>query len=216
MPVPPVIDHPAVRKAADHHAAMIHQRDEARAELRKAERAKPAAVDADRDAYAKALAQGHKDPGERETAKADEAIHQAKRRAEALGGAVADAEKAVSAKVANNRKAITANLENRLTDADRAYSTAVDRWEAAAHARAQVLSAIRFLEQGDLSRPAPTVGTRLPALRVRQRGSGDPAAGYADIARAMREVVSPPEESVLPQVRVGGSNAAFLGVPDSE
>lgn len=213
MHIPHAIDHPAITEAAERHARLVRERDATRAELRQAERSRPQAVDADRNAYARALEAGKKDPGEKHTEQADEAIRQATRKAEALNRAVADAEAAVGKALSDHSAEVNAQLANRLTDADRAFLEAVDRMEKTAHEVTAARSALHFVAQGgDLSRPTPTVGGFVPGLRVRQKGTGDPAAGFADVCRAMREVIDPPEDPQRQPVAVAGSMGAFLGV----
>lgn len=213
MHIPPGIDHPAITKAAEHHARLVRERDAARAEARQAERSRPQAVENDQEAYARALEAGKKDPGEKHTEAADEAIRQGKRKAEALNRAVADAEAAVHKALADNSEELNAQLANRLTNADRSFIEAVDRMEKAAYEVTAVRSALHFVAHGgDLSRPSPMVGGFVPGLRVRQKGAGEPAAGFADVCRAMREVIDPPEDNRSQPAKVAGSNAAFFGV----
>lgn len=215
MRLPVMIEHPAITKAAEHHAAMVRQRDEAKAQLGNAKRSRPTAVAADQDAYAKAIASGKADPGEKRTVAADEAIRQAERKVAALDKAAATAEAAIEQTVSEHREAISGTLANRLTTVDRAYAEAVEAWEAAAQTRGSVLAALEWMSRGDMGRPASKVGGWIPGLRVRQRGSGDQPAMVADVARAMREVTAPPEETGGGP-GVGGSMAAFLGVEQGE
>ena len=213
MNVPAGIEHPAITRAAEHHAHMIEQRDAAKAELRTAERARPAAVNADADAYAKALAAGRKDPGEVHTTKADEAIHQAKRRVAALEKATATAASAVESAVTENREAITATLTDRLASEDGRYAEAVDAWEEVAQSRGEVLAALEWMARGDTTRGAPRMGGWVPGLRIRHAGSGEVPAGFPDVARALREVADPPA-APDPQP-VAGPMGTFLGVEPS-
>lgn len=165
---------------------------------------------ADEAAYAKALAAGKADPGEKATTKADEEIRQAERLVAALTRAATQAEGQVEQAVKGAREEIVASLTARLTDADRAYDTAVDAWEAAAQDRTAVLSALLWVEEGDPSRRTRRVGGWLPGLRARQRNTGQDAASFGEVAQAMREVTTP-VEAPSDGPGVAGSAAAFFG-----
>lgn len=214
MNIPEGITHPAVAEAAAHHATMLAERNAASAALKAAERNRPRAVEQDSAAYADALAKGAKDPGEKATAKADEAIHQAKRRSAALDRATVTASTAVVEAVRQHRDAIAAELQERLTTADRAWTEAIDQLEAAGAERGRSLSALDWIERGDYDRAAPRVGGWVPALMARRMGTSDSPAMFPEVMQALREVTDPPESTAVTP-SVGGSLARMLGVGDS-
>jgi len=78
------IEHPAIRAAAEQYERDRDAAHEARRELTDREQRRPAADEADREAYADALQARRKDPGTRHGDAADAAIADAKRRADAL------------------------------------------------------------------------------------------------------------------------------------
>jgi hypothetical protein len=86
QPIPPseVIEHDAIRAAAERFESASAKAHEARVTLTDMEQRRPAADEADRQAYAEAIEKGEKDPGRRHGERADRAIEQARRTAEAL------------------------------------------------------------------------------------------------------------------------------------
>lgn len=86
QPTPPseCIEHPAIRAAAEQYERDRDAAHEAHRELTDLEQRRPAADEADREAYADALQARRKDPGTRHGDAADRAIADAQRRADAL------------------------------------------------------------------------------------------------------------------------------------
>ena len=123
-----IAQHRAIKPATDAYHALVTEQTEAQAELGAAKRRLPHAREADKRAYASALAADakSKDPGEQETDKAQRAIRQAERRVAALNVAVADAEAAVHAAITAPHGDLMATLGERITNSQHALTDSLD------------------------------------------------------------------------------------------
>jgi len=105
LPTPPseCIEHPAIRAAAEQYERDRDAAAEADRVLTDLEQRRPAADEADREAYADALQARRKDPGTRHADAADRAIADARRHADALATIAARSRDAFAQAVASGQ-----------------------------------------------------------------------------------------------------------------
>jgi chromosome segregation ATPase len=123
-----IAQHRAIQPATDAYNALVTEQSQAQAEVGAAKRALPLAREADKRAYATALAADakSKDPGEKETNTAQRAIDQAERRVAALNVAVADAEAVLHAAITAHHGDLMATLGERITNSQHALNDSLD------------------------------------------------------------------------------------------
>jgi len=168
------------RLQAEHHKAA--------ATLDELLAARPAAIERDRESYAKAIRDGKDDPGEAALGKLSTKITAAHRRAEAI----AVATRAVAADIA---ALVDRRRSELLRDADRAvaedYGTlrdAVAAWEAA-RARLYARKALRSWVQG-FPRQSKYVPAAAPGIRALIGPNGD-SVTFEELAQALRVDAEP-------------------------
>lgn len=186
--IPPQFPNKAVQKVADELRRLEGERDKAGNERVKAERARGAAVDADRQAHAGAIRAGKSgDPGAPATDKADAAIAKARRREQALATAVGQAREEFRAAVHGHRGELEAAAEERVAEARERYARAL---EALVDAHRELGEANGFAAWlADLERGyAPAKHT--PAVRGLKGMSGD-APPFEQVAAALAVVAEP-------------------------
>lgn len=209
----PIAQHRAIQPAVDAYNALIAEQTHARSEVAAAKRALPVAREADKRAWATALAADtkSKDPGEKETDKAQRAIHHAERRVAALNVAVADAEAALHAAITTHRGDLMATLGERITNSQHALNDSLDALDTHLTAHTTAKATANWLRNFPDGSNSIAKGVYVPALALRQRNTGQTAASTRDVIDALRELLKPPEPRGTPMA-VAGSNAAFLGV----
>ena len=204
-PTPPSehVEHPAIRAAAEQYERDRDAAQEARRLLTDLEQRRPAADEADRQAYADALQARRKDPGTRHGDAADRAIGDAKRHAEALAVVEERSLDALAAAVAEGQADWhTATLTKR----DAARARLADQLDAIAHTLAELdaLEAMARYTAGRTPRLVLPSGPPVPAEPDRRRG--EPTVEAA-LGALHRRAVPPPAPTHTRPVMAGGLRA---------
>jgi len=192
-----IAQHRAIQPATDAYNALVTEQSQAQAEVGAAKRALPLAREADKRAYATALAADakSKDPGEKETNTAQRAIDQAERRVAALNVAVADAEAVLHAAITAHHGDLMATLGERITNSQHALNDSLDALDThlTAYTAAKATAGwLRDFPNGSNSIPK---GVYVPTLAPRQRHTGQTAASTQEVAQPYASCSSHPSHA---------------------
>ena len=188
--LPPEIAHRAVATAANKLRGLNDGRDGAWRDVQQLEEQRERAVAADRQAFAKALANGKQDPGTATLDAHDAAAAAARRKAEALDLAVETAAKALGDAIALHGAEWAATVEAELDDAVDAYAALVEQVITARTRVDHLRGVLSFIRQPQ-GRGYSPAGGRLLTL-VGQNGEPFRTVVVLDALRA--DATPPPRE----------------------
>ncbi len=186
---------PDVAKAIAEYERLQARHSGASADLHELLQARPAAIEADRTAYAAALRAGRDDPGEAALSKLNTRVTAASRKSEALALAVQSAAKDIADAVDKRRPELAYDVDEIIGRDHEALQEAVTRWEAAR----TTLAAHRALRGWIGSFPARTkfVPGATPPIGDLIGRNGDPIS-HSEIAAALRVDAEPQSGLILP------------------
>ena len=184
---------PDVAKAIAEYERLKARHDVAAAELHGLLQSRPAAIEADRTAYAAALRAGRDDPGEAALSKLNTRVTAASRKSEALALAVESAAKDIADAVDKRRPDLAHDVDEIIGRDHEALQEAVTSWEAAR----TTLAAHRALRGWIGSFPARTkwVPGATPPIGDLIGRNGEPVS-HPELAAALR-VDAEPQSGVI-------------------
>ncbi len=150
---------------------------------------RPAAINEDRQTYAKAIRQGKNDPGEAALAKLNTKITASSRKVEALAVAVQAAAQDLADAVERRRIELVRDTDRAVLEDHAALSAAVAQWEVA-RGRLHAHRALRSWVRGFPTQTKYVPGMTPPLAGLTGR-NGAPVS-YAEIAQSLRQDAEPP------------------------
>jgi hypothetical protein len=185
--LPPTVAVPEVAKAAEEFAKLHAEHSAAGQRLFELEEARGHAVQADADAYGAAIRAGKPDPGPSATAKADRDLIAARRLAGAMEKAVGSAEADLLATLERHRAKWSTLLDQQASEAQQAYSAAVEALEVSRRRLCQVRGTAGWL-RGFPGRPVYKGAVPGVAGLVARHGDG---FSWPEVLAALRADATP-------------------------
>ena len=192
---PPEVPWPALAEKLEKHAWLLKEQADAQAQHQRLRQERAVAEQTDREAFARALAEGADKEPPRAVLDVDEALAASERRIAAFGQALTDARRDLIVLFEGHREDWQQELLTRAQQSDAEYEAAIDALLQARLVRQAHYSLLRWVS----AFPGEAYSVGLGAVRVRQLNSE--AVGFDTILDAMRPAkpAAEPEQSMVVQ-----------------